>query len=236
MAATVALGRDMRIIARFSKKEDARFVSHLDIQRLFGRAFSRAGIPVAYSQGFNPHPVLAFATALSTGVTSDAEWLDVKLERDLTDEAFMSALNPTLPAGFEIREAIAVDDKLPSLSALLASAAYDVRFLPGTHKQELIAALETLLAGPIVIDKRTKAGIKPVDIRPQVLSAAFRETEGSLVLHVEGVLNAAGSLGCDAFVRALLARAGETAANGEYADYSIHRMNVFFQNGKNTPV
>ena len=54
----------MRIIAKLAKGDEVRFVSHLDIQRLLQRAFRRAGIPLAYSQGFNPHPQLSFATAL----------------------------------------------------------------------------------------------------------------------------------------------------------------------------
>ena len=78
-AATVVLEKNMRIIARFEKGEAVRFVSHLDIQRTFQRAFRRANIPLAYSQGFNPHPQLSFATALSLGYTSEAEWFDVKL-------------------------------------------------------------------------------------------------------------------------------------------------------------
>ena len=57
----------MRLIARLTKLEPVRFVSHLDILRLLQRAFRRAGVPLSYSQGFNPHPLLSFATALSTG-------------------------------------------------------------------------------------------------------------------------------------------------------------------------
>ncbi|MBR4019618.1 MAG: TIGR03936 family radical SAM-associated protein [Clostridia bacterium] len=55
----------MRIIARFNKEDSVRFVSHLDVQRLFQRAFRRADLPVAYSNGFNPHQQLSFATALT---------------------------------------------------------------------------------------------------------------------------------------------------------------------------
>lgn len=65
----------MRIIASFYKHEQVMFVSHLDMQRLFQRAFRRADLPLAYSNGFNPHPLLSFATALSVGYTSDCEYL-----------------------------------------------------------------------------------------------------------------------------------------------------------------
>lgn len=221
----------MRIIARFSKKEEARFVSHLDVQRLFGRAFRRAGLPVAYSQGFNPHPVLAFATALSTGTTSDAEWLDVRLERDMLPEEFTASLNFALPPGFRVLEALAVEEKLPSLTALLARADYALAFAGEPDEAKLRAALEALLSGPIVIDKRTKGGVKPTDIHPQVLCAGFSRTDGNaLVLELSGVLNASGSLNPDAFAKELLERAGESA------EYRIHRRAVAFQNGKRIPV
>ncbi len=117
----------MRIIARFNKGESVRFVSHLDIQRLFQRAFRRAGIPLAYSQGFNPHPLLSFATALSVGYTSDGEWLDIKLAEPLSAEDFITAVNSALPEGFRILEAVEADDTFPSLSAVMVAAEYELR-------------------------------------------------------------------------------------------------------------
>ncbi len=221
----------MRIIARFSKGDEARFVSHLDVQRLFGRAFRRAGTPVSYSQGFNPHPVLAFATALATGVTSGAEWLDVKLERDVQTEEFIGSINASLPAGFRVREAYAVEEKLPSLTALLSAAEYTVRFEGAPDRAKLSSALDALLAGPIVVDKRTKGGVKATDIRPQVLAVEFGRTDDdALLLRMKGVLNASGSLNPDTFVRELLLRAGARC------DYTINRDAVLFSNGKSTPI
>ena len=82
-----------------------------------------------------------------------------------------------------------------------------------------------------MIDKRTKGGVKPTDIRPQVLSASFGRTdEDALALELSGVLNASGSLNPDAFTKELLERAGESA------DYRIHRHAVAFQNGGRIPI
>jgi radical SAM-linked protein len=221
----------MRIIARFSKGKEVRFVSHLDVQRLFGRAFRRAGMPVAYSQGFNPHPVLAFATALAIGVTSDAEWLDVKLERDIPCAAFIQGVNAALPEGFHILETLEVEEKLPSLTALLSGANYTIIFDGNLDEVQLQTALETLLSGPITITKRTKGGMKPVDIRPQVLSAEFGHTdENQLSLKLNGVLNASGSLNPDVFMQELFSRAGSGM------NYRINRDAVLFTNGRSTPV
>jgi radical SAM-linked protein len=221
----------MRIIARFSKGEEVRFVSHLDVQRLFGRAFRRAGTPVAYSQGFNPHPVLAFATALAIGVTSDAEWLDVKLERDIPCAAFIQSVNAALPEGFRILEALEAEEKIPSLTALLSGANYTIVFDGNPDEAYFQTALETLLSGPITITKRTKGGMKPVDIRPQVLSAEFGRTdENQLSLKLNGVLNASGSLNPDVFVQELFNRARSGM------NYRINRDAVLFTSGRSTPV
>lgn len=137
-----------------------RFVSHLDIQRLLQRAFRRADIPLSYSQGFNPHPQLSFATALSTGYTSDAEWVDVKLDKNMEAGDFLDKVNHVMPEGFALAECYAVEDKLPSLTALLESADYELTFANDTDYERLKADIDKLVNGEIIVDKKTKGGIK----------------------------------------------------------------------------
>ncbi len=222
----------MRIIAKLAKGDEVRFVSHLDIQRLLQRAFRRAGIPLAYSQGFNPHPQLSFATALATGYTSAAEWVDVKLERELAAREFLSAANAALPKGFALLEAYAVEEKLPALTALLSLARYAVTFAPGTDAEALRRDIAALLRGPIVVEKRTKGGMKSVDIRPQVNAAEVTDAEegGGAVLRLSGALNASGSMNIELLLGALREQTGLTY------EYSVHREDVLFQNGKSVPV
>jgi radical SAM-linked protein len=69
----------MRLVIKYTKEERVKYISHLDFLRLVQRAIRRADIPVAYSQGFNPHPRLSFASALAVGVTSEGEYLDIYL-------------------------------------------------------------------------------------------------------------------------------------------------------------
>ena len=66
----------MRMLAVYHKTESARYISHLDVQRTLQRAFRRAKLPLRFSEGFNPHPELSFASALATGTTSAAAWFD----------------------------------------------------------------------------------------------------------------------------------------------------------------
>ena len=87
----------MRAMIRFGKQPRLRFISHLDLQRFFQRALNRTGLPIAFSQGFNPHPLLSFGSALALGWTSEYEIIDVKLAvpmgRKRTEEA-MRAVSP----------------------------------------------------------------------------------------------------------------------------------------------
>lgn len=187
----------MRLIANFHKGEALRFVSHLDVQRLLHRAMRRAHIPVAYSQGFNPHPLLSCASALSLGYTSDGEWLDVRLLKDMAPEDFANAMNEALPPGLCIRSARPIGEQEKTLTALLQAAHYRVEltFEAPIEKEALQSAVDTLLSGPILVEKRTKGGMKQVDLRPQLIGLRIVKAENTIcVLEMHSVLNADGGL------------------------------------------
>ncbi|MBQ6865648.1 MAG: DUF2344 domain-containing protein, partial [Clostridia bacterium] len=92
-----ALGGPMRIIAALHERGRAAYLSHLDMQRTLQRALRRADMPLVYSQGFNPHPLVAFAGALSTGYESEREWFDVRLEGEIIPTDFEARLNEMPP-------------------------------------------------------------------------------------------------------------------------------------------
>jgi radical SAM-linked protein len=216
----------VRIIARFEKGNSARFVSHLDVQRLFQRAFRRASVPAAYSQGFNPHQVLAFATALSVGFTSSAEWLDLRLEKEIELESFVERVNAVLPNGFRVLEAVLGEDTLPALSALMCAADYTVRLGAEVNAQALDEAVHALLSGEIVVNKKTKAGMKDIDIRPQIYRFEFQEPDKLLIT---GEVSAQGSLNVDLLMEALFAR-----VNREHP-YTVHRDMLYSKDGRIMP-
>lgn len=219
----------MRIIANFRKGEELRFISHLDIQRLVQRAMRRANLPLSYSQGFNPHPILSFASALSVGYTSDAEWMDVRLSEDVAPEEFTARLNTALPEGLRILKAKAAEESLPSLTALIQRSRYEatVIFDQPIDALTLKDALEALLNGPIIVDKHTKGGMKQVDIRPQLVSMRFLENDRVGLLaeanfYIEGILNASGSLQIELLLQALMLSCGATGRT------RVHRTAVDF--------
>lgn len=86
----------------FSKTGRAIYISHLDVNRMMTRAVRRARLPMWYTEGFNPHPYIAFALPLSLGQSSDCEYMDIRIEGDMTDEEVMTRLNETLPEGLKI--------------------------------------------------------------------------------------------------------------------------------------
>ncbi|MDZ7374736.1 MAG: TIGR03960 family B12-binding radical SAM protein [candidate division KSB1 bacterium] len=159
----------------YARGEALRFVSHRDVIRAFERAFRRAGLPLAYSQGFNPRPKISCGPALPLGVTSDAEYLDVTVEsRPAGDLA--SRIRPFLPAGLEIRQITRIAGRQASLSALVNRLTYEVTLDPPMDPQGLSQQILSFLARKEIIVQRKRTGggeeeeAKEVDIRPFVES------------------------------------------------------------------
>ncbi len=113
-----------KIRARYTKTDMMKFISHLDLVRLMQRAFRRAEIPMVFSQGFNPHPKLTFATALSVGVSSEGEYLDVEIKDLIDADIFKSKVNKELPEGIKILQCKYVEQKSESVMALVEYSSY----------------------------------------------------------------------------------------------------------------
>ena len=222
----------MRMLAVYHKAEAARFISHLDILRTLQRAFRRAELPLRYSDGFNPHPELSFASALATGMTSDAEWFEVELTQEMAPESFISAVNPVLPRGLSVSDAREMPAGIKTLTSCTRAAEYRITISTEQEfeKDLLEETLHGLLSGEIIVNKRTKSGIKPVDIRPQVLRAIVEGIEkDTITLRVLGQLQADGGLRAELFAGALLDRLD---AQGSVR---IHRTAMFFDSDGSLP-
>ena len=93
-----------RLRIRFSRGEEIKYISHLDLLRLWQRALVRADIPLAYSEGFNPHPRMSLAVPLALGVTGEAELMDIFLAKWSSPHSFESAIGRQLPKGNVVTE------------------------------------------------------------------------------------------------------------------------------------
>ena len=135
-----------RLRVRFCRSEEVKFISHLDIMRLWQRAFNRAGISLAYSEGFNPHPRLSLAAPLALSVTSEAELLDVVLSDQSSPPYFTAVVSQQLPAGIEILQAHQIPITMPSLQSQLRFAEYRVELKTERTPQEIESAIARLLS------------------------------------------------------------------------------------------
>lgn len=233
MAATDVSENTVRIIAAFQKNKEISYTSHLDVQRTLQRAFRRANLPLAYSKGFNPHPKLSFATALATGYTSDGEWFEVELDRPVEPQAFMERVNGALPDGMRMVSAFEADESIDTLSKLIRAARYEltVHFDAPVTEQDVRSAVQSIMGNdPVIVDKKTKSGVKPTDIRPDILEASVRNvSESSAILDVVGTLTAAGGLRAETFIRALFDR---LHLNGFF---TAHRISLCFEGSDRLP-
>ncbi len=158
------------MMAVFEKSERLRHIGHLDIQRAVMRALRRSGLPVSYSKGFNPHILLTFASALSTGAAGRREIMDVQLERDVTPEEFISAMNGAMPPDMQLSFAKVLDDHHVALMAQVQAADYTITILDEAAAAKMLAALPAFMAQETIITmRRTKSGMKETDIRPLLL-------------------------------------------------------------------
>ncbi len=166
----------------FSKLDESIWMSHLDLMRLFQRAFKRAGLPLTHTKGFNPRPSVSIALPLSVGVESRCELLDFDLEGEaISCEEIMARLNPALVRGVEVLGCYDDGKKLKELAYLSCkvSLEYD-RGIPSDAE----ATLSSLFASSsLVVEKKSKNGTSDQDIIPMLRGLTVSQADsGTLVL------------------------------------------------------
>jgi radical SAM-linked protein len=135
-----------RLRVRFKRGGEVKFISHLDLIRMWQRAFHRARIPIAYSEGFSPHPRISLAAPLPIRVTSEAELMDIHLTKWASPHFLTSALSQQLPSGIEILQAYSIAPNQPSLQSQVRFAEYQVTVKMEKGKAEIEAAITDLLS------------------------------------------------------------------------------------------
>ena len=134
-----------RLRIRFSRGEQLKYISHLDLLRLWQRALNRAGIGLAYSEGFNPHPRMSLAAPLALGITSQAELMDIVLDKWSSPHAFTTAITRQLPPGIEVLQVAGIAMTLPSLQSQVAFSEYYVKIRTNQTRDEIEASIASLL-------------------------------------------------------------------------------------------
>ncbi len=173
-------GVTFRYRMKFAKTGRLRFLSHLDLMSLFQRAAARARVPIIFSQGFNPHPKIAFGPALPVGVESTAEYLDIETGRYIEPQDLTKALNRMLPGETGILEARVISSKAPSLSGCISRYAYEVT-VPKLIDGNVEKRVTSFLSQTSVI--AVKEG-KQKELRPSIESISVRDGETPAVLEI----------------------------------------------------
>lgn len=135
-----------RLRVTYGRSGPLTYISHLDMMRMWQRAFRRAGIPVAYSTGHFPRPRFSLGAPLPVGVTADAELMDVYLKRRLSPFYFLKLIGPQLPQGVEVTETQDVPLDWPSLQSQVEKAEYRVVVAADAGPQAIEEAIGSLLA------------------------------------------------------------------------------------------
>ena len=135
-----------RLRIRFCRGREVKFISHLDLMRLWQRALYRAGVSLAYSEGFSPHPRISLAAPLSVGVTSEAELMDIVGTKWVSPHWFTTAVSQQLPLGIEILQVYQIALTMPSLQSQVRYAEYRVEVETEKGQRDIEAATTSLLS------------------------------------------------------------------------------------------
>ncbi len=207
-----------KIRSRFTKKGDLIFISHLDLVRVFERAMRRANIPISYSQGFNPHPIMAFATALGVGVTSEAEYIDIQLDEKIELNDFIDRINAVMPDGLKIIKSKYIESTEDSLMAILKRSIYlvKVNLISELKEEFIIEQLSKFIDNEEIIEikekkkknkdryKRERNKVQETNIRPLINELMLFSVQGKeLILKMNLVTGSVGNLKPETVMRKL---------------------------------
>ena len=189
------MSRHQRVRIRFSKLGKIRFTSHRDVARIWERALRRAALPVAYTEGFSPHPKLSFGLALSTGHESLGEYLDVDFDgsaEPVDVEGLPTRLDPCLPIGLDVQAAAEIEPGTTSLQQAVTSCTWRIG-VNGLGLPELANRVERCLAADSLVVTRERKGQEVTDdLRPAVLRLDVTTGEADLTRMVGEVRGALG--------------------------------------------
>ena len=213
----------LKVRVKFSKEGAVKFIGHLDVMRYFQKAIRRAGIDVAYSEGFSPHMIMSFAAPLGVGVTSTGEYFDMELKSAVSSRQMEDAFNAQMAEGIRVLSVREIPQgKAHAAMSLVAAADYLVSFregkAPAAGWQDRVR--QFLDQKEIVILRKTKRSEKETDIRPWIYQMEVRQDAIFLQLAAGSVHNLKPELVLEAFAAFL----GE-----ELAPFAlmVHRLETY---------
>ncbi len=214
----------IKLRAVFEKKDRAIYISHLDLNRCMLRTFRRSKLPIWYTEGFNPHPYFSFALALSLGFESSCEILDFNLNEEIPFEQVKNQLNAVMPDGMRILTVSPQKKKITEI----AKAEYRI-LIQSENSEDIVKAVESLMnQNEILIEKKTKKGMKTVDLKPSIELLSVRIKEDNAVIRMRLPAGTQTNYNPILFLEAL------TAAYAiSFETLKISRTGILCENNKN---
>jgi len=164
-----------KVRLRYTKRGRLRFTSHRDVARAFERAIRRAGVPMAYSQGFNPHPKISWVGAAPTGVASEAEYVEMSLVRAVDPLVLAREVDAALPPGLDVVDAVTA--ATGSLPERIHASLWEI-VIDGVDPAQLQRAVTVFLAlETAMVERLTKDGRRQLDARGAVISMVVATDE-----------------------------------------------------------
>ncbi|MCT4596586.1 MAG: TIGR03936 family radical SAM-associated protein [Vallitalea sp.] len=212
----------MLIRIKFAKMGTMKFIGHLDLIRNFQRVFKKAQFPIAFSEGFNPHQIMSIGAPLSVGVTSDAEYIDVKVTEDIDFNKYIEILNNNTPQGIKILDMTKLPEKAKSAMALIDAAKYEITFSNVNITDEMINKLMSM--DSIIILKKNKKNVtKEVDIKPGIFNIALTgDNTLKLLIATGSRMNVKPEVVLESLCK-------ENNISYNKFDYKIHREEIYYK-------
>ncbi len=211
---------------KFKKIGNLQYISHLDLQRTFNRVITRACLPVWYTKGFNPHAKLVFSTPLSVGVQSICEYLDIRIDREISCDEIKQKLNRELTDELCIADAYIPTEDFSNI----AWSSYEIEICTcGANEQMAKSAQSLFTTSPLELTKKTKSGEKKVDIIPLINSIKVIFDDCSSTLKINCMLSASSTdyLNPEMLITALKNNLSILCGNPINEWYTILRTGLF---------
>lgn len=174
----------VRVRVRFAKTGKVRFISAIDLGRVWERALRKADLPIAYSEGFHPHPKVSFGDALPLGLASTAEFAELVFAGPIPLSDMTVALNGAFPDGIDVLDAVEVGEGQRRLGKLLQASLWSLRY----RDADGLDCAAARLAGdaPLMVQRRRKQQVETIDIRPALAAVAVAGDELRAITHHPG--------------------------------------------------
>lgn len=173
-----------RLYITFGKFNELIYTSNLDVAKLWERVMRRASLPILYSEGFNPRPRLALASALPLGISSECEILDVSFKEAITLEGLAEKIMATSPTGLRVLRIEEVPVRSPALQTLVRSTEYRIHFENGIERTVLEEKTAAIMgAEKLERERERKDKVVMVNLRPLILDLKV-DGQGDLIAHL----------------------------------------------------